>query len=354
MNFRTLDLNLLRVFDAVMAERNLTRAADRLSLTQPAVSNALKRLRDWVGEDLVTREAHGVRPTQRAETLWPEVRAALSQLRGAFEPGEFDPARDAATFRLAMADATAAMLLPGLVSRIEQVGARANLRVLPLTGHDPRELLDRGDADIAVGHFPAVLAALVSSGGAGSLHHQRLYDSDYVCVMRQGHPLAGAPLTLDAYCEAHHLMVSVSGHDQGSVDDRLATLGRSRRIVLTVNQFFTAGRVVAQSDLLTVLPARFVASTGCQERLLQRPLPLAIPPVQITAMWHLRDDRDQAHRWLREQLRDTALADVGSPTPPEHPVPPEPPRPHGVGHGEPPGEARSPARRARPPAARAA
>ena len=102
LNFRTLDLNLLRVFDVVMAERNLTRAAERLSLTQPAVSNALKRLREAVGEDLLTRSAHGVVPTPRAEALWPEVRSALGRLRGVLAPGEFDPAADAANFRIAM------------------------------------------------------------------------------------------------------------------------------------------------------------------------------------------------------------------------------------------------------------
>jgi len=137
LNFRTLDLNLLRVFDVVMAERNLTRAAERLSLTQPAVSNALKRLRDSVGEDLLTRSAHGVVPTPRAEALWPEVRSALGRLRSALAPGEFDPQADPASFRIAMADATAALFMPPLVAQIEQSGARANLRSLPLTTRDP-------------------------------------------------------------------------------------------------------------------------------------------------------------------------------------------------------------------------
>ena len=120
LNFRTLDLNLLRVFDVVMAKRNLTRAAERLSLTQPAVSNALKRLKESVGEDLLTRAAFGVKPTPRAETLWPEVRAALGNLRAALAPDEFNPQTDAASFRIAMADATAAAFMPHLVGQIEQ------------------------------------------------------------------------------------------------------------------------------------------------------------------------------------------------------------------------------------------
>lgn len=302
MNFQTLDLNLLRVFDAVMAERNLTRAAARLALTQPAVSNALRRFRESVGEELLTRSTHGVVPTPYAERLWPEVRAALDQLRAVLDPGEFDPRRDAVSFRLAMADATAAVLLPPLVDHIEAEQALVNLRVLPLTTRDPRALLERGEADVAVGYFPDAVAELASQGQQSALHHQRLSESEYVCVMRRGHPLADAELTLDRFCEAHHLLVSFSGRPHGFVDQALAALNRTRRIVLTVNQFFTAGRVVARSDLLTVLPASFVDATGYQAQLVERPLPMALPRIHVEVMWHMRHDRVNAHRWLRERL----------------------------------------------------
>jgi DNA-binding transcriptional LysR family regulator len=120
--------------------------------------------------------------------------------------------------------------------------------------------------------------------------------------MRRGHPLAQVPLTLDAYCEAHHLLVSFSGRPHGYVDQALAGLGRQRRVVLTVNQFFTAGRVVAGSDLLTVLPEGFVPATGFSQELLIRELPLALPPVFVEMLWHLRNDGAPAHRWLRSQV----------------------------------------------------
>ncbi|MDB5816408.1 MAG: LysR family transcriptional regulator [Rhizobacter sp.] len=302
MNFRSLDLNLLRVFDAVMAERNLTRAAERLAMTQPAVSNALKRLRESVGEELLIRTAFGVKPTPYAEVLWSQVRAALGQLRHAFEPGEYDPLTEPVTFRLAMADATAALLLPGLVSHIEKTKALANLRVLPLTTRDPRALLEHGDADFAIGYFPEAVSALVAQGSLAPLHHERLYDSEYVCVMRRDHPLADTPLTLDVFCEANHLLVSFSGRAHGFVDQALSAIGRTRRIVLTVNQFFTAGRVVAHSDLLTVLPASFLESTGYQRQLVSRPIPLALSGIHVEVLWHLRHDRDSSHRWMRERL----------------------------------------------------
>ena len=302
LNFRTFDLNLLRVFDVVMAERNLTRAAERLALTQPAVSNALKRLRESVGEDLLTRAPSGVKPTPRAEALWPEVRTALGHLRAALSPEEFNPQADAMSFRIAMADATAAMFMPPLVSQIEHTQALANVRVLPLTTRDPSALLERGDADLAVGYFPETIAGLLGEASEAPLRHTKLRDSEYVCVMREGHPLARGELTLDAYCAAQHLLVSFSGRAHGRVDQALAGLDRQRRIVLTVNQYFTAGRVVANSNLLTVLPAFFVDSTGYREQVVTRPLPFELAGLNISMLWHQRHDRVSSHQWLRERL----------------------------------------------------
>ena len=313
LNFRTLDLNLLRVFDAVMAEGSLTRAADRLAMTQPAVSHALRRLRAALGDELFVRTAQGMNPSAHAQSLWPQVRAALASLRQALAPDEFDPQRDAVQLRLAMADATAALLAPGLVAAIENTGALANLRMLPLTTRDPRRLVEAGDADVAVGFFPEALTAIAAQGQDAVLRHARIYTTRYVCVMRRGHPLAGSahstanpPLTLDAYCNAHHLLVSFSGRPHGYVDQALTALGRQRRIVLTVNQFFTAGRVVARSDLLTVLPEGFVQATGCQDELVTTELPLALGPVHVEMVWHLRHDADPAHRWLRGLLQAAA------------------------------------------------
>ena len=308
LNFRTLDLNLLRVFDVVMAERNLTRAAQRLSITQPAVSNALKRLKDSLGEELLTRTAFGVKPTARAEALWPEVRAALGNLRAALAPGEFNPQTDAVSFQIAMGDASAATFMPSLVAQIEKTRALANLRVLPLSTRDPSALLERGEAELAIGYFPETVAALLARGDESTLRHSRLHDSQYVCVMRQGHPLAERELTLDAFCNAHHLLVNFSGKGHGLADQALTALGRKRRIVLTVNQYFTAGRVVASSDLLTVLPAYFVGVTGVREQVITRPLPFHLDGLHVEMIWHMRHDRVSSHQWLRARLLEAALA----------------------------------------------
>jgi DNA-binding transcriptional LysR family regulator len=150
------------------------------------------------------------------------------------------------------------------------------------------------------------LTARAQSDQVVSFEHQRLYAGEYVCVMRRDHPLAKQPMTLDSYCRARHLLVSFSGRPYGFVDESLATLGRKRRIVLTVNQFFTAGRVVVNSDLLTVLPRHFVPTTGLSDAFQLHDLPFEVPPVHVEALWHSRMQHDSAHRWLRETLLGVA------------------------------------------------
>ena len=305
-DFRFLDLNLLRVFDTVMAEGSLTRAADKLAITQPAVSNAMRRLRDTLGDELLVRQGHGVQPTPRALTLWPVVREALGNLQQSLAPEVFDPSSATLTLVLAMADATAGTLVPNLVPILEREAPHLSIRIVPLTTRDPRGLLDSETADMAVGHFPAVLADLTARAQSGTLvphEHRRLYDGEYVAVMRKGHPLALMPLTLEHYCAARHLLVSFSGRAYGFIDEALAALGRERQIALTVNQYTTAARVVSQSDLVTVLPRHFVPITGLQHLLQVHPLPLEVQAVHVDALWHKRGPNRAAYEWLLNALQ---------------------------------------------------
>jgi DNA-binding transcriptional LysR family regulator len=312
MNFLTLDLNLLRVFDEVMAERNLTRAARNLAMTQPAASNALRRLRETLGDELVTRAGYGVVPTPFALTIWPAVREALANLRAAIAPVDFDASTTRTTFVLAMADATSAILIPRLLKILESEAPRASMRVRPLTTRDPRQLLEGDEVQMAVGYFPAVVSAItlgeMQEDIPDTFGHAPVYSGQYVCAMRRDHPLAGAAMSLDAYCAARHLLVSFSGRPFGFVDEALAVIKRARRIVLTVNQFFTAAQVVSQSDLLTILPRDFIPSTGIADRLAWQPLPVSVPLLQVDMLWHRRQQTSPAHAWLRSAL--VRLADV--------------------------------------------
>jgi len=317
MNFLTLDLNLLRIFDTVMIEQNLTRAADKLAMTQPAVSNALKRLRHAFNDELLIRTAHGVKPTPRAESIWPPIREALNKLEGAIAPATIDPASFTASFRMAMADSTAAYWMPHLIREIERSAPGINARMVPLVTRDPRTMLLHGDIDIAVGFFPGVVSQLAGGQSASNspIRHNSLYTGRYVCVMRKNHPLADQPLTLKTYCEAHHLLVSFSGRPHGLIDEILAPMNLQRRILLTVNQFFTAGRVVANSDLLTVLPQHLISSTGIESQLIWRELPIDTPAVNVDMLWHERDARNPSHKWLRNNLIELVEKTLNSDNP---------------------------------------
>ena len=307
INFRTLDLNLLKVFNVVMVERHVTRAAERLAMTQPAVSNALRRLRQATQEELFTPTPSGVVPTAHALALWPTVRRALHQLQDAFAPQGFDAKRDERRFTLAMADATAALFLPVLADALQREQAQVDLRVVALNTRDPRPLLEMGDADVALGFFPDVSTALAAEGEAAPTRLEPLYACEYCCVMRREHPLAApGALTLDAYCEARHLRVSFAGRPLGFVDEALARLKRQRRVMITVSQFSTAGAVVHQSDLLTVLPRSFVPATGFAPHLATRELPFAMPMIDVGLLWHRRHETDTAQRWLRDTLARAA------------------------------------------------
>jgi len=305
INFRTLDLNLMRVFDAIMAEQSLTRAAITLSLTQPAVSNALRRLREHLGDDLLVREGQKLVPTARAKSLWPSVRDALNGLELALSPEEFEPQSSVTSFVLTMSDATSAELIPSLSKIFEQDAPNASLRVIPLTTRDPRSLLLDGHADFAVGYFPGVLADLSAQTHSDEplrFEHLRLFEGEYVCVMRKDHPLSSSPLSLERFCNARHMLVSYSGRSFGFVDEALASMGRKRRVVVTVNQFATAGRVVLSTDLITVLPRHFVQVAGLQNDVCLMDLPIKLPPVHIDLLWLKPNGTRARHLWLKETL----------------------------------------------------
>ncbi len=309
---RKLDLNLLKVFDVVMVERNVTRAAGRLAMTQPAVSSALRRLREATQQELFVPHAGGVTPTAAAQALWPVVRESLQRLHEVLEIEAFDPVAADHSFTIAMADATAALFVPVLVAALQRQRSGVNLFFLPLNTRDPRSMLEQGQADAAVGFFPEVNAALQVEGSESATRNQPLYGCRYVCVMRRDHPLAqpGA-LTLQAYCAAQHVRVSFAGRARGFVDDALSAVGLKRRVLVTVNQFSTAGSVVQNTDLLTVLPRSFVPATGCQAQLAVSELPFDLPGIDVGLLWHARHDRSPAHRWLRQALA-RAAADIAA------------------------------------------
>jgi DNA-binding transcriptional LysR family regulator len=288
-----LDLNLLLVFDAVMSERHVTRAARRLGMTQPAVSNALGRLREALGDELVLKVPGGVAPTSRALAMWPSLRAALGQIRDTLRPPAFDPARMAAAFALAMNDDLASLFVPPLARRLERRAPEVDLRVVPNVKARAPAALERGEAAMVLCTFPRQGA---------HLHARPVLHDRYMAVMRQGHPLAKRPLTPERFASARHLLVSPRGDPRGFVDALLEARGFSRRVGLSIHHFSLAPRLVAETDLVATLTLRTVVQSGLGHRLHVVPLPFELPPVEVRLVWHEREQNNPAHAWLRSEL----------------------------------------------------
>jgi len=290
VNYEQIDLNLLRIFDAVMTELNVTRAADCLHMTQPAVSNALKRLRHLLNDELFIKVPSGVRATPKAMQVWQPLRDALIQIRQTLEPSKFEPATATANFRIAMNDFTANLVLPELVRVTEATAPGIDIRTIPTTYINAPILLEQAEIDLAIGVFP---------NPGSRLRSHALLTSPFVCIMRQGHPLAARKLTLERYMQAKHLLVTLSGESTGLIDPLLQEKGLKRRIALTVNQFAVAPRIIAQSDLIAVLPIRIVQLSGLVNQLHLTPPPIKLAPTTLQMMWHERNHLEVGQQWLR-------------------------------------------------------
>jgi len=290
-----IDLNLLTVFDAVMTERHVTHAAERLHMTQPAVSNALRRLREQLGDELFVKVPAGVRPTAKAEAIWPVIREALARINDTIAPADFVPSTFVGTATMALTDYAAWLLLPRLAAAVEAEAPGLNLRMMPKIQVHSSAAIESGEIDLALGVFGTA---------EPGLHVETVLEEPYVCIMRRGHPLSRGRLTAKKLTEATHLLVTPSGEATGLVDRVLAEEGLTRRVGLTVNQFLLAPRIIAESNMVAILVERAVALSGAAERLHVAPVPLPLPSVRIQMLWHRRTARDPAHTWLRTRVAE--------------------------------------------------
>lgn len=296
MNNRRVDLNLLHIFRAVMEERNVSRAADRLAMTQPAVSNALNRLRDVFSDEIFTRVAGGMKPTQKALELWPAIHDALESLTATVSPMEFDPRTTNVTFRFAVTDS----LTPNMVSRLAILFAsrapRAQLQFHHHSNLNSTESLLNGDLDCAVGMFPRLPLGLNASA---------LMTDDYVCVMRASHPLAQRELDIDGFASAVHVLMKPSGSGAGAVDHWLGFHGRGRRIAIVVTHFSEALEIVRTTNLLTCMPRKYVEAVSANDKgITVRSLPYETERILYKLAWHDRSDRITEQVWFRSLIHE--------------------------------------------------
>ncbi len=305
VNLAGVDLNLLVVFDAVMTERSVTRAAARIGLTQPACSHALARLRALFGDPLFVPTPRGMVPTPAALAVGDRVAEILRAIEGVLDAGApFDPARAEQLFTIGLSDYAAFLLLPGLVVRVAREAPGVRL-VVRHTSHDlgPAMLAD-GAVSVIVGHFPPPGADLAET----VVFHDR-----FVVAGRAGHPAFDAPLTLERFVALDHLHVSLRGEPQGQLDRELRRHGAARRVAVTVGHFLVAPFVIAAGDLVATEPARLLTPLAARLGLTLVEPPLALPPFRVSVMWHRRTEADPPLVWLRGVI--AALAGV-TPTAP--------------------------------------
>ncbi|WP_439575044.1 LysR family transcriptional regulator [Phreatobacter sp.] len=292
MDLHGIDLNLLVAFDALMAERSVTRAGTRIGRTQPAMSAALARLRTLLRDELFVRGPTGLQPTPRALDLADPITHALGEIQRTLEfTQEFDPSTSTVSMNVGLSDHPTFLLLPRLVSILRQKAPGIALNIRNFANRDDAiTMLDGGEVDITIGVQPTPTGRILST---------RLFEERFVCILRSDHPAALGELDLQRFLCLSHLLVSPENERFGVVDVALAKMDLKRRLALTLPQMYAAPALVASSDMIATVMAGVVTASGYADKLAVLQPPLELDPVQFLMSWHRRNDSHPAQRWFR-------------------------------------------------------
>ncbi|EZH81544.1 LysR family transcriptional regulator [Ectopseudomonas composti] len=295
MNLTKVDLNLFIVFDAIYTEANLTRAGQIVGITQPAVSNALARLRETFNDPLFVRTAQGMVPTPMAQNIIGPVRNALQLLRVSVQESRtFNPQQAGKTYRISMTDLSEQILLPPLFQRLRRLAPNVCIESFLAKRRETTKELAAGRLDFAVD------APLNTDP---QVRHVKLLDDRYVCAMRPGHPLAKEKISLDEYLSLTHIHISSRRSGLGYVDLALGKMGIQRKIALRSQHYLMASSVMQQTDMVMTVPERFAR----RHNLHHVTLPVGdVPALETHLYWHESTDQDPANRWMREQMIELA------------------------------------------------
>lgn len=299
-NLRSIDMNLLVALNAFMAERNVTRAANRLGLSQPAASSMLGRLRALFGDELLVRGATGMSPTERGLELQREIVPILRAVERMFDTRlSFDPATSTREFRLRMSDVLEALLLPRLMRNFLRQAPLATLNIAHLSPQETVDALEADRLDIAVS---------MGLSHSNSIRSQRLFQDRMVCVMRRGHRAASGELTIKRFLAERHVRISISPTDQRFVDNILAQSGQARDIALQTQHWTVLSSMLQETDLLSVMPESLARGLG--DNLAVRRLPFVTQPFDWHAYWHKRHDGNPGQLWMIDLIADAIPAAV--------------------------------------------
>lgn len=303
MNLREIDLNLLVVFNQMLIDRSVSVAADKLGLTQPAVSNSLKRLRGLLKDELFLRTSRGMEPTPYAMHLSEPVAYALNALQNALSKRDsFDPLSSKRAFNLAMTDIGDMYFMPPLMHAIATRAPHVRLSTVRPYAANLKEDMEDGTIDVALGLFPDL---------KGGFFQRRLFRHRYVCLFRRGHPAARSPMTLEQFSGLEHVGVVAASTGHGAIDSLLQRAGVRRNLRLVVPHFIAVGHILQATDLIATVPQRF-ADLCCEPfNLVTSEHPVKLPEIAINLFWHAKYNHDPANMWLR-QLIVELFADDGA------------------------------------------
>lgn len=297
MNLAATDLNLLVAFDAMLTEGSVTRAAERIGLSQPAMSKRLSHLRALFGDDLFVRSGDGVKPTERALDVADAIRSALRQLEEALGGyGRFDATRSGRTFRLGAMDHVTSELLPQVMAAVRAQAPRAAVIVRAMDRRELVNALERGDIDLALAVLPDAPA---------SIKRMSLFKERYVSLVSARHPGIRQKLTLALFIKYPHLLITHVGDLKGVVDRLLDDRGLKRQVAMSLPYHLAAPAIIANTDMIATLSERIVRRLKWPG-VRQFPVPIAFPDFQETMLWHRRNDNDPAHAWLRRLILSTS------------------------------------------------
>lgn len=300
VNISSTNLNLFVAFDALLEERNVTRAARRLGLTQSAVSNALRQLRVVFDDPLFIRRAQGVEPTARALAVAEPIRRGLLAFGSALAPAIFDPKTAERTFALATSDYVELVLLPPLLRRLAVEAPKVRIDVLPWGLHEVPPALARGEADLMLGYY-----AKLPPGH----REEPLFHEEYVGIVRRGHPTVSSRPSLRAWASVPHVLVSqqrAASAQVTGIDRALAAKGLTRKVGVRVSHFLIVPSIVARTDMVASLSKRIAEPQAKALRLVTFRPPLALPKSTVGQVWHDSVDADPGHAWLRRVVREVA------------------------------------------------
>ena len=295
MNIKNFDLNLLVVFKTLYEERNVTKASKKIGITQPAMSNALNRLRYLVKDELFIRGPKGMRPTPRANELSLPIQMALNDLELSLSSINFDPKTTNKLYKISISDDVAPLILPNLVNFLEKESPNSSLRIRSEQGSEAIKLLDNNDIDFAIGRFEMVSTRFESID---------LYTEKYVCMMNSDHPLANdEKLSIEQYLSSKHLRVAPAGTPVAPIDRSLSQLNLEREVFARIDLVTMAPLILKNSDLILTLPSKTAQRMAKSYNFSISELPIGLEKRQTKLLWHRELTNHPAYDWIKSQIR---------------------------------------------------